>query len=79
MTWVMSDEEREPGIRDDPHEQGTAEGYPESNPAAQTPVEGTEQGPEAGASSSHREPSVDGDGADSPPSKATGNDHAAGG
>ena len=74
----MSDE-REPGIRDDPRQQGTGEGYPESNPEGQTPVEGTDQGPEAGTADSHRAPSVDGDGQDSPPSKATGNDHAAGG
>ena len=75
----MSDEEREPGIRDDPRKQGTAEGYPESNPEGQTPVEGTDQGPEAGTTPEYDKPSVDGHGEDSPPSKATGNDHAAGG
>ena len=39
--------ERSPDINEDPREQGTAEGYPESNPADETPVEGTQQGPEA--------------------------------
>ena len=73
----MSDK-REPEIREDPREQGTGEGYPESNPQEQTPVEGTEQGPEAGAEHPRRGPSVDGHGEDSPPSKATGNPHAAG-
>ena len=75
----MSDDEREPGIRDDPRKQGTGEGYPESNPEGQTPVEGTDQGPEAGTTTEYDEPSVDGHGKDSPPSKATGNEHAAGG
>lgn len=73
----MSDDEREPNIREDPRKQGTGEGYPESNPEGQTPVEGTDQGPEAGTEEP-RAPRTDG-GVDSPPSKATGNDHAAGG
>jgi hypothetical protein len=75
----MSDDQREPEIREDPRKQGTAEGYPETNPEGETPVEGTDQGPEADAGHPVHAPSVDGDGQDSPPSKATGNEHAAGG
>ena len=70
--------EREPEIREDPRKQGTGEGYPESNPEGETPVEGTEQGPEAGTENQPKAPSVDGGGKDSPPSKATGNPDAAG-
>jgi hypothetical protein len=69
--------EREPDIREDPRKQGTAEGYPESGPESQTPVEGTEQGPSAGTG--RPEPDVDAGRKDSPPSKATGNPDAAGG
>jgi hypothetical protein len=65
--------EREPDITDDPREQGTGEGYPESNPEGTTPTEGTKQGPEAGRGDS--EP-VD---SDEKPSQATGNPNAAGG
>ena len=74
----MADEEREPNVREDPRKQGTGEGYPESNPEGQTPVEGTEQGPEAGTGD---EPNNNPSGGqyDSPPSKATGNPNAAGG
>ena len=74
--------EREPDISDDPRQQGTGEGYPESNPAGQTPVEGTDQGPEAGAGGSPQErraPDTDGDDSDDAPSSATGNPGAAGG
>ena len=70
--------EREPDIREDPRRQGTGEGYPESNPAEQTPVEGADQGPEAGDRAT-LEPDIDAGLKDSPPSKATGNPHAAGG
>ena len=73
-------EEREPDIRDDAREQGTGEGYPESNPEGHTPVEGTDQGP--GAETHEEKPEDPGAGPglkDSPPSKATGNPHAAGG
>jgi hypothetical protein len=68
--------EREPDIREDPRRQGTAEGLPESNPEEQTPVEGTEQGPEADAD---QQPSPPSGGQDQPPSTTTGNPHAAGG
>ena len=77
----MSDDDREPNVREDPRKQGTGEGYPESNPEGETPVEGTDQGPEA---ETEREPEIEGHpsstiaGQDSPPSKATGNPHAAG-
>ena len=71
-------EEREPQIREDPRKQGTGEGLPESNPESTTPIEGSEQGPEAESATEYDEPSVDGHGKDSPPSKATGNPHAAG-
>jgi hypothetical protein len=77
----MSDTDREPNVREDPRKQGTGEGYPESNPEGDTPVEGTKQGPEAGT---QQEPEMEGQpsstiaGQDSPPSTATGNPHAAG-
>jgi hypothetical protein len=69
--------EREPDISDDPRKQGTGEGYPESNPAGATPVEGTEQGPEAGTEDQDA-PDTQG-GQDDGPSGATGNPGAAGG
>jgi hypothetical protein len=74
--------EREPQIREDPRRQGTGEGLPESNPEEQTPVEGTEVGPEAGEAkepSGNQEPWPSGGDKESPPSKATGNPNAAGG
>ena len=72
----MSDDSREPNLNDDPRRQGTAEGYPESNPADETPVEGTKQGPEAGTQDTD---SVDTDGGqDSEPGSASGNPGAAG-
>jgi hypothetical protein len=71
------DDEREPDVREDPRKQGTGEGYPESNPADQTPVEGSEQGPEAGTGPDPQNAPSGGD-RDSPPSKATGNPDAAG-
>jgi hypothetical protein len=40
-------EQREPDQTEDPRKQGTGQGYPESNPEETTPVEGTEEGPEA--------------------------------
>jgi len=69
---------RGPDVTEDPREQGTGQGYPESNPAATTPVEGTESGPESGPK--HRgEPDAPASGADEAPSTATGNPGAAGG
>jgi hypothetical protein len=68
--------EREPDIDEDPRRQGTGEGYPESEPAEQTPVEGTDQGPEAGSGG---EPGPDTHaGQDDSPDEATGNPGAAG-
>jgi hypothetical protein len=46
------DDERTPDHTDDPREQGTGQGYPESNPAEATPREGTDEGPEAGTGQS---------------------------
>ena len=77
-------EEREPDIREDPRKQGTGEGYPESNPEGDTPVEGTQQGPEAETQQEEQGTGIEGHpsstlaGQDSPPSKATGNPRAAG-
>jgi len=73
--------EREPDISDDPRQQGTGQGYPESNPASSTPTEGTRSGPEADAGASPQEeraPDTEG-GEDARPSNATGNPGAAGG
>jgi hypothetical protein len=68
--------EREPDIQDDPRRQGTGEGYPESENEEQTPVEGTDQGPEAGTGG---EPGPDTQaGQDDEPGSATGNPGAAG-
>lgn len=70
-------DERKPDQTDDPRQQGTGQGYPESNPADQTPREGTESGPEAGTEDP---PSPDTKGGqDEDPSGATGNPGAAGG
>ena len=74
--------EREPDISDDPRQQGTGQGYPEANPADQTPEEGTRSGPEADTGDSAQEqraPDTDGDDSDDAPSSATGNPGAAGG
>lgn len=72
--------EREPDLNDDPRKQGTGQGYPEANPADQTPREGTESGPEAGTGGGADERAPDTDsGADASPSGATGNPGAAGG
>lgn len=73
--------EREPDISEDPRQRGTGQGYPETNPADQTPREGTRSGPGADAGGSPQEeraPDTDG-GEDSEPSTATGNPGAAGG
>ena len=73
--------EREPDICDDPRQQGTGEGYPESNPASMTPAEGSDTGPEADAGGSPQEeraPDTDSSDDDAP-SSATGNPGAAGG
>jgi hypothetical protein len=68
--------EREPDQSEDPRRQGTGEGYPEENPQGQTPVEGTEQGPEAGT---ENEASADTHAdQDEAPGGATGNPGAAG-
>ncbi len=75
------DEQRSgPDVFTDPREQGTGQGYPESNPAGATPAEGTEpgQGPE-GASKSSPPPPAPSQGDDEAPSGATGNPRAAGG
>jgi hypothetical protein len=70
-------DEREPDQTDDPRRQGTGQGYPESNPAEQTPREGTDEGPEAG---NRRPDAPDTEGGqDEGPSGATGNPNAAGG
>ena len=69
--------EREPDTTDDPRKQGTGEGYPEEQEQGATPVEGTQQGPEAGT---ENEDSADTHaGQDDSPSNATGNPGAAGG
>ena len=68
--------EREPNLGEDPRDQGTAEGYPESNPADETPVEGTKQGPEAGTDDADSGGTEAGQ--DSEPGSATGNPGAAG-
>ena len=69
--------ERSPDIADDPRQQSTGEGYPETNPEGQSPVEGTEQGPEADTG---KQPGPDqGKSEDDSPSNATGNPGAAGG
>ena len=69
--------EREPDLNDDPRQQGTGQGYPESNPADQTPREG---GPDSGTGGGSEEQAPDTDsGADDEPSGATGNPDAAGG
>ena len=70
--------EREPDITDDPRQQGTGEGYPESNPEGQTPTEGTDRGPEADRGGSTSSPDSHA-GQDEGPEKATGNPGAAGG
>jgi hypothetical protein len=49
----MSDQ-REPDQTEDPRKQGTGQGYPESNPEETTPVEGTEEGPQAASNRPHR-------------------------
>ena len=75
------DDEREPDISDDPRQQGTGQGYPESQPASATPAEGSATGPEADAGGSPQEeraPKTD-EGEDSSPGNATGNPGAAGG
>jgi hypothetical protein len=68
--------EREPDIQDDPRRQGTGEGYPESENEEQTPVEGTDQGPEAGTGGDSGPDTQAGQ--DDDPGAATGNPGAAG-
>ena len=83
----MEREQRQSGTGsdEDPREQGTGGGYPESNPSGTTPTEGSEQGPEADeiddagdAPKGRPTPSTSG-AQDAPPSSATGNPGAAGG
>ena len=69
--------EREPETSEDPRKQGTGEGLPESDQQEQTPVEGTDQGPEADTGKQPSSPS--GADQDDSPSGATGNPDAAGG
>ena len=64
-------------MTEDPRRQGTGEGYPESEPEEQTPVEGTDRGPEADTGKQPSPPS--GADQDDSPSGATGNPGAAGG
>ena len=59
--------EREPDIDDDPRKQGAGQGYPESNPADQTPREGTESGPEAGTGGGADERAPDTDSGEAAP------------
>jgi hypothetical protein len=66
----------EPDMSEDPRRQGTAEGYPETEQQETTPVEGTRQGPEAGAGGSHA-PQSD-DAAQRDTEATTGNPNAAG-
>jgi hypothetical protein len=70
---MSEQEQREPDQADDPRQQGTGQGYPESNPEGTTPGEGTESGPEAGAGGASDASDRDGD-----PGQATGNPGAAG-
>ncbi len=78
MTTESSDQDKGPDITEDPRQQGTGQGYPESNPESATPAEGTDRGPEAGAKHSG-EPDAPASKADEKPSGATGNPGAAGG
>jgi hypothetical protein len=39
------DDERSPDHTEDPREQGTGQGYPETSPAEATPAEGTRERP----------------------------------
>lgn len=73
--------EREPDVGTDPREQGTGQGYPESNPEEATPVEGTRRGPAAGGDDAPDDaPAPDTHaGQDRDPGAATGNPDAAGG
>ena len=71
--------ERQPDHSDDPRQQGTGESLPESEPQEETPVEGTEQGPESGTDPEKQESMPSGADQDDSPSGATGNPDAAGG
>ena len=42
-----ADDRERPDHTDDPRDQGTGQGYPESAQEEATPTEGTEEGPEA--------------------------------
>jgi hypothetical protein len=46
----MADQQEQPDHTEDPREQGTGQGYPESQHEDATPREGTDEGPEAGNS-----------------------------
>jgi hypothetical protein len=66
----------EPDHTEDPRKQQTGEGYPEVQPEGASPVEGTEQGPEAGTGGSDA-PQSD-DPAERDTEATTGNPNAAG-
>lgn len=70
----MSDEQGWP--TEDPRQQGTGQGLPESNPAETTPRDGTESGP-AAVNAEPDAPDTSSD-EDSDPDQATGNPNAAG-
>ena len=72
-------QEREPDQTTDPREQGTGQGYPETNPASSTPDEGTQRGPEADTGDGGDQAADTHAGEDEKPSGATGNPNAAGG
>jgi hypothetical protein len=71
--------EREPDLDEDPRQQGTGQGYPESNPASGSSAEGTEGGPEAGTGGADDQAPDTHSKQDDSPSDATGNPGAAGG
>ena len=72
----MSEEEREPDIRDDPRKAGEGQGgYPEENPAG----EGGSGGPDGGTGGADERSPDSHAGQDDSPSEATGNPGAAGG
>jgi hypothetical protein len=70
----MSDQSATPS--EDPRDQGTGQGYPESNQEEATPREGTEEGPAAGTDESPAPDTTSDDEGDA--QQATGNPDAAG-
>lgn len=71
---AMSDQSSTPS--EDPREQGTGQGYPETDREDATPREGTDEGPEAGTGETPA-PDTSGD-HEGDPGQATGNPDAAG-